>query len=127
MPTVSIYLNKENYLKWLQLDEPSKWVASQLDKSLFNINSSKPITIETNGRPVHEAVPFDILKQGKSGRYNGDTPLVGPKFPETIEAIGKNIIEHKIEKAKKHTKEVLGRVDNFPGFISKSHSARKKK
>ena len=40
-------------------------------------------------------VPMDILKQGKGGRYNGDTPLVGKEIPKDIEKVKEDVAKIK--------------------------------
>lgn len=63
MPTVSIYLNKENYLKWLKLNEPSRWVASQLEKPIIeNIKENPDGTISPKDPKTPAKFEQDVIK-----------------------------------------------------------------
>lgn len=67
MPTVSIYLSKENYLKWVKLEEPSKWLSSQLARDVARDVARDDLD---NSEPIIE-VPFPHTPEQKEidGKY----------------------------------------------------------
>lgn len=114
---VSLYIRKADEQKWKQLQNKTALISDLLNANSISNDDSNINSEPINPVPVQlrKEVPFDILKQGAGGRYNGDTPLVGPE-----------ILKENIIVTPEQAKKIVSTKPQFTGFITKQHSARKR-